>query len=79
MAIGFEKKGSATRRVRFTSDLSHNGIDYGPQYDNEVAELDARDAANYVRSGRARYEGDGVMPEKEAADASAPQPGGRRR
>jgi hypothetical protein len=54
MAIAFEKK-DGTRRIRFTSDVSHDGQDYGPQYDEQECEVDSVTAGQYVRQGRAEY------------------------
>jgi hypothetical protein len=70
MAIGIEKA-TGQRRVRFTSGVSHNGVDYGPGYDEQECELDARSAAEYVREGRAVYIGDDTPPEKETISGSA--------
>jgi hypothetical protein len=65
MAVGYEKKGGR-RRVRFIKGVSHSGIDYGPDYDEQECELDARSAAVYVREGRAVYVGDDTPPPKSS-------------
>lgn len=79
MAVGFEKSQGA-RRVRFTSGVSHDGVDYGPGYDQDVCELNARSAAEYVREGRAEYVGDDAPPERETFKDAAPKAvkGGRK-
>lgn len=74
MAVGFERT-TGTRRVRFTANVSHDGADYGPDYDADVCDLNARDAANYVREGRAQYIGDDTPPEKETFEDAPAKPG----
>jgi hypothetical protein len=64
MAVGFEKT-TGTRRIRFRANVSHGGVDYGPDYPKQELELDARSAADYVREGRAEFVGDSTPPEKE--------------
>lgn len=54
MAVDFEKQ-RAPRRIRFTSDVSHDGKDYGPQYAEQECEVDSITAGQYVREGRAEY------------------------
>jgi hypothetical protein len=73
MAVGFEKA-TGTRRVRFTSNVSHDGADYGPDYPDQECDLDAKSAANYVRQGRAVYLGDDTPPEKETFEESPASP-----
>ena len=74
MAVGFEKEGG-TRRVRFLTDVSHSGKEYGPQYDEQECDVDARDAAIYVRQGRAEYVGDSTPPERETLEEIPEKPG----
>jgi hypothetical protein len=76
MAVGFEKQGAKTRRIRFTSDMSHGGINYGPQFETDEVEIEARAAANYVRSGRAQFVADGPAPDRETFQDAAPRQGG---
>jgi hypothetical protein len=75
MAVGFERAGAKTRRIRFTSDMSHEGVNYGPQFETDEAEIEARAAGNYVRSGRAQFVADGPAPERETFQDAPAQPG----
>jgi hypothetical protein len=72
MAVGIEKT-SGTRRVHFISNVSHEGMEYGPDYETSDCELNARDAANYVREGRAVFVGDDTPPEREEFKEAAPK------
>jgi hypothetical protein len=74
MAIGFETN-RGTRRVRFSSNVSHEGVEYGPDYPVHECELDARSAAGYVREGRAAYVGDDTSPEIETFAELPAKPG----
>ncbi len=54
MAVEFEKSDGKKASIRFLSGVRHEGVDYGPGHDGgEIAEIDAREAARYVREGRA--------------------------
>jgi hypothetical protein len=78
MAIGFEKP-DGQRRIRFSANVSHGGIDYGPDYPEQECTMDARSAANYVREGRAQYVGDSTPPEKETLEELPATPGKARK
>ncbi len=56
-----------TKRIRFTRNTCEGGVDYGPDYPEQVCELGSYRAAYYVRTGRAVE----VAPEAEV-QASAP-------
>jgi hypothetical protein len=78
MAVGFEKLGGP-RRIRFSANVSHGGIDYGPDYAEQECSMDARSAANYVREGRAQYIGDSTSPEREKFEELPATPGKARK
>lgn len=52
-----------TRRVKFVTGVHHDGVDYGPDYEQQEADVNAAAAAAYVAQGRAVY--------VEATDAKA--------
>jgi hypothetical protein len=52
MTVGFVKD-DGKRRVRFLTDVSHEGVDYGPQCKTDEATIDANWANTYSRQGRA--------------------------
>lgn len=65
MAVTFVDR-KQTRRVRFVTGVHHEGVDYGPDYKQKEADINAAAAAGYVAQGRAVYvepvrapEGDG--------------------
>lgn len=48
-----------TRRIRFTSNVSVEGVDYGPDYDEADVEMAPNEAFRFVHEGRAVYVDDG--------------------
>jgi hypothetical protein len=46
---------SKTRRVKFVTGVHHEGVDYGPDYELQEADVNAAAAAAYVAQGRAVY------------------------
>jgi hypothetical protein len=48
-----EKTG--TRRVKFLTGVFHDGVDYGPDFDTQEADVNPAAAAAYVHQGRAVY------------------------
>lgn len=62
-----DKKG--TRRIRFITGVHHDGVDYGPEYKQQEANVNPAAAASYVAQGRAVYV------EANAKSNAAPQGG----
>ena len=52
--VGFADK-KKTRRIRFVTGVAHDGVDYGPDCEEQEATVDAAAAAAYVNQGRAHY------------------------
>ena len=52
--VGFADK-TGTRRVRFVTGVMHDGVDYGPDFDEDEADIKPAAALSYVQSGRAVY------------------------
>lgn len=43
------------RRIQFVTGVHHDGVDYGPDYQQQDATVDEAAAASYVAQGRAIY------------------------
>lgn len=52
MAVGFVKD-DGMRRVKFLTDVSHEGVDYGPQFETDEATIPVAWANTYAKQGRA--------------------------
>ena len=52
MGVGYVKD-DGKRRVKFLTDVSHEGVDYGPQCETDEATIDVRWANTYAKQGRA--------------------------
>lgn len=46
---------TGTRRVQFTTGVFHDGADYGPDFDEQEADINPAAALAYVQQGRAVY------------------------
>lgn len=53
MGVGYVKD-DGKRRVKFLTDVSHDGVDYGPQCETDEATIEAVWANTYARQGRAK-------------------------
>lgn len=58
MAVGFHTT-KGTRRIKFTANVSYDGVDYGPDYEVQEVEMPANEAFRFVNEGRAQYVDDG--------------------
>ena len=69
MPVGFADK-KKTRKVRFLTGVFYEGTDYGPDYKDTEAVIDAANAHAFVAQGRAVYiDGEG---DDENAPATVP-------
>lgn len=55
--VGFHRT-DTTRRVRFVSNVCYGGVDYGPGYDEDEADVPANFAWEVVQDGRAVFADD---------------------
>lgn len=82
MPVGFHTK-QGNRRIRFTSNVSYEGVDYGPDYETAEVALPPNDAFRFVHEGRAVWADEGttepVIDESlTAPPAPKPKTGGRK-
>lgn len=58
---------TGTRRIRFLTGVGHEGKDYGPELEEDEADVNPVDALQYVQQGRAVYID---VSEEEAVDGT---------
>lgn len=77
MAVGYHTT-KRTRRIQFISNVSYEGVDYGPDYEQAEVEMPPHDAFRFVHEGRAVYADEGPTDAVNEKTVAEVEPGTRR-